>query len=274
MNRRVILCADDYALSPGISSAIRELLANGRLNATSVMTIFPELVEEARALLAVKSSFPFIIGLHATLTGGFLPLKASPISTADGRFPQSSRLLPPMGFFRANRHAVKTEVEAQIEKFKQAFGRTPDYVDGHQHVQLMPGVRTAFLAAVAKTAPKAWVRQCSPIRARDDIFTNSKARFLGVLSRGFRKRARRLGLSFNPAFAGAYDYTAPKDFARLFERFLEELPPDGVIMCHPGHVDQKLIDRDTLTNQREKEYEFLMSDRFLELMRRAGVTLA
>ncbi|HVT56350.1 MAG TPA: ChbG/HpnK family deacetylase, partial [Xanthobacteraceae bacterium] len=35
--RRIVLCADDYALSPGVSAGIRELLAAGRLNATSVM---------------------------------------------------------------------------------------------------------------------------------------------------------------------------------------------------------------------------------------------
>jgi predicted glycoside hydrolase/deacetylase ChbG (UPF0249 family) len=49
--RRIVICADDYALSPGVSAGIRELLAAGRLNATSVMTIFPELEAEAKALL-------------------------------------------------------------------------------------------------------------------------------------------------------------------------------------------------------------------------------
>jgi predicted glycoside hydrolase/deacetylase ChbG (UPF0249 family) len=269
-----MLCADDYALSPGISRAIRQLLASGRLNAISVMTIFPDLEEEAKALLATKSPISFSIGLHATLTGGFRPLVAAPLSSADGSLPPGTRLWPPMGFFRVNRRAVKAEVRAQIEKFKKSFGRAPDFVDGHQHVQLMPGVRSSFLAAVSEFAPKAWVRQCSPARARDDLFGDSKARFLGALSRGFRKHARRMGLAFNPAFAGAYDYSSTRDFGPLLERFLEYLPPGGVIMCHPGHIDEILIGRDTLIDQREKEFEFLMSDRFLETIRRADVTLA
>jgi predicted glycoside hydrolase/deacetylase ChbG (UPF0249 family) len=274
MSRHIILCADDYALAPGVSAAIRELIAHGRLNATSVMTIFPEFEAEVKSLQAVKSPIPYLTGLHATLTGGFAPLVAAPITTSDGLFPMSSKLLPPMGFFRVDRHAVKTEIKAQIQKFKNAFGRLPDYVDGHQHVQLMPGVRTAFLTAVAEAAPKAWVRQCAPVTLSADLLGSSKSRFLGMLSRGFRKRARRLGLSYNPAFAGAYDYDRPKDFGKLFPRFLEGLPEGGVVMCHPGHLDKLLAARDALTDQREREYAFLMSDDFPRVLQRAGATLA
>ena len=41
MFRRLILCADDYGISPGVNRAIRELIARGRLNATSVMVVGP-----------------------------------------------------------------------------------------------------------------------------------------------------------------------------------------------------------------------------------------
>jgi CBS-domain-containing membrane protein len=30
--RRIVVCADDYALSPGVSAGIRELIAAGRIN--------------------------------------------------------------------------------------------------------------------------------------------------------------------------------------------------------------------------------------------------
>jgi predicted glycoside hydrolase/deacetylase ChbG (UPF0249 family) len=274
MSRRIVLCADDYALAPGVSSAIRELIARGRINATSVMTIFPEFEAEAKALQAIRSPIPFLAGLHVTLTGGFEPLAASPLKGAAGRLPASSKLLPPLGYLRADRRAVKIEVKAQLEKFARAFGRPPDYVDGHQHVQLMPGVRAPFLEAVAELAPKAWVRQCAPARLRDDLFTSNKGRFLGVVSRGFRRQARRHGLAYNPAFSGAYDYDRPKDFGPLFAGFLKGLPAGGVVMCHPGHVDDILIARDTLTGQREKEYAFLMSDEMPRVLQRAGASLS
>lgn len=121
--RRIVLCADDYALSPGISGGIRELISAGRINATSVMTIFPEFEQEAKTLLTTKSPIPLQIGLHATLTGNFTPLKATPIATTDGCLPKQQQTWPPFGYFRIDPVAVKTEVKAQLEKFISAFGR-------------------------------------------------------------------------------------------------------------------------------------------------------
>ncbi len=272
--RRIVLCADDYAFSPAVSAAIRELIAAGRINATSVMTIFPEFEAEAKALQAVKRPIPFEIGLHATLTGGFQPLAATPIPSADGRLPMSAQTWPPFGFFRIQPEKVKTEVKVQLEKFIAAFGRAPDYVDGHQHVQLMPGGRAPFLEAVKDLAPNAWVRQCAPALLRDEILGEGKSRFLGFLSRGFRRQARRRGLRFNPAFSGAYDYGQPRDFGPLFTRFIDGLPEGGLVMCHPGHVDDTLKARDTLTDQREKEFAFLIGGEMPGILAGAGVTLA
>ena len=38
----IILCADDYGISPAVSAAIRDLIARGRINATSVMVVAPK----------------------------------------------------------------------------------------------------------------------------------------------------------------------------------------------------------------------------------------
>ena len=37
--RRIWLCADDYGIAEGVNRAIRDLIARGRLNATSVMVV-------------------------------------------------------------------------------------------------------------------------------------------------------------------------------------------------------------------------------------------
>jgi hypothetical protein len=167
---------------------------------------------------------------------------------------------------------VKAEVKAQIEKFTRVFGRAPDYVDGHQHVQLMPGIRAKFLEAVKELAPNAWVRQCSPARPSKSP-RDAKSRFISYLSGGFRAQAERAGLKYNPAFSGAYDYFAPSDFGALFASFIEGMPESGVVMCHPGHVDDILKSRDILTYQREKEFSFLISGEMNDALALAGVTL-
>ena len=50
--RRIVLCADDYGLSPGVSRAIRDLVTRGRINATSAMVVAPSLNPSEAALLA------------------------------------------------------------------------------------------------------------------------------------------------------------------------------------------------------------------------------
>jgi predicted glycoside hydrolase/deacetylase ChbG (UPF0249 family) len=96
---------------------------------------------------------------------------------------------------------------------------------------------------------------------------------LDALSRQFRKRAARAGIAFNTAFAGAYDYLRKPDFAALMQQFLQGLPDGGLVMCHPGFVDDTLESLDPLTTQREAEYSFLASDRFPSLLAANKVTL-
>src|SRR5436190_13435467 len=74
--RHIWLCADDYGIAPGVNGAIRDLIARGRLNATSVM-VAAEAFEpaEANALAGLNESEKrAAIGLHVTLTGPFKPL--------------------------------------------------------------------------------------------------------------------------------------------------------------------------------------------------------
>ena len=270
--KRVVVCADDYALAPGVSKAIRALISRGRINATSVMTPIPGFATEAATLAMTEAPIRFETGLHVTLSGPFRPLAATPLPTSDGNFPPLANLMEPLARFRIDRSAVETEVTAQIQTFVRTFKRTPDFVDGHQHVQLLPGVREGFLAAVARHAPKAWVRQCAPASLGALLTADNKTRFLAVLSFGFRRRAA--GLKFNPAFAGAYDFGSGEEFDPLFARFLDGMPEGGVIMCHPGFVDDALIARDPLTHRREAEYAFLAGGGLPQALARAGATLA
>ena len=64
-----------------------------------------------------------------------------------------------------------------------AFGRPPDFIDGHQHVHLFPQVRDAVLKVVAEAAPDAWVRQCGRARSARRLH-DRKALVLDVLELG------------------------------------------------------------------------------------------
>ena len=58
------------------------------------------------------------------------------------------------------------------------------------------------------------------------------------------------------------------------KQFLDGLPDGGLVMCHPGFVDDILIGLDPLTDQREREHAYLAGDAFPRLLAANNVTLA
>ena len=274
-SRRIWLCADDYGISPGVNRAIRDLIAKGRLNATSVMVVGPAISRDEVAALqdVARTSQRCAIGLHMTLTAPFRPLTMH-FRPADGGMFLPLPTMLQRGFVRRlDREIIQSEIAAQFAAFRDLFGRAPDFADGHQHTQLFPVVRDAFLAATAAHAPGAWVRQGGSHRSFLKRFNSPKALLLDALSRQFRKRAARADIAFNSAFAGAYDFVRKPDFGALMQQFLQGLPGDGLVMCHPGFVDETLESLDPLTAQREAEYKFLAGDRFPPLLAANRVTL-
>ncbi len=270
---RIWLCADDYGISPAVNRAIRDLVGRGRLNATSVMVGTPSFSQaEADALKALDAdSRRVAIGLHVTLTAPFTPLSTGYGPLDDGKFLPIGRMFVAAFLRRLRPEALQREIARQADAFKAAFGRPPDFLDGHQHVHLLPQVRDAFLAVAAQAAPNAWVRQCGQHARR---LADLKGLVLDRLSGRFRARAARQGVRTNPAFAGTYDFRADADFAALFPRFLDGLPQGSVVMCHPGFVDAELTRLDPLTTLREREYAYLAGETFPRLLAERGMTLA
>jgi predicted glycoside hydrolase/deacetylase ChbG (UPF0249 family) len=271
--RRIWLVADDYGMSPAVNAAIRDLAARGRLSGTSVIMPAPSLERgQAEALAALNAAAPRVaIGLHTTLTAPFRPLTPDFAPTRDGAFPPLATLMARAFLGRLDQARIAAEIAAQFAAFAAAFGRPPNFVDGHQHVQLLPVVRDALLAAVRAAAPRAWVRQCGSLRSS---LSDPKGLLLDGLSRRFRARADALGIRTNPAFAGTYTFDPRAQIAALFPRFLDGLPDGSVVMCHPGEVDDELRRLDPLTDLRAREYAYLAGDDFAALLRSQAVALA
>ena len=274
--RHIWLCADDYGISRSVNAGIRELIVRGRINATSVMVVAPHIEPADAASLTVLNADTrrVAIGLHLTLTAPFKPLSATFAPQRDGAFLPLASLLTAALLRRLRHDLLSAEIARQLHAFAAAFGQVPDFIDSHQHVHLFPQVRDAVLAAAREAAPDAWLRQCGSATPFWQRWRDRKGLLLDWLSRGFRRRARRLGLRTNPAFAGTYDFAPDAEYSALFPSFLERLPAGGLIMCHPGFVDAELKRLDPLTTLREREHAFFSGEAFPRLLVQQGVTLA
>jgi len=272
--RRIWLCADDYGIAPGVNAAIRDLVAHGRLNATSAMVLSPSLDRAAvESLVALNADAPRVrIGLHFTLTGPFVPLSGNYSPLDGGHFLSIGQTLVRALARRLDSAALAREAEAQFLRFMALFGRPPDFVDGHQHVHLFPQVRDAVIGAALRHAPGAWMRQCAA--AGGLSLSDPKGVLIDVLSRRFRRQAAAAGIAVNPAFSGTYTYVPDADFAALFPGFIKSLPEGAVVMCHPGTVDDELRRLDPLTDLREREYAYLAGDAFPRDLAQAGLALS
>ncbi|MGA8610617.1 MAG: ChbG/HpnK family deacetylase [Xanthobacteraceae bacterium] len=269
--RHIILCADDYGISPAVSGAIRDLIAKKRINATSVMVTAPTFSHAEAAALREAAGNHAAIGLHLTLTAPFRPHGHGFAPLRDGAFPALASMAR-RGLSRSLTPALlDAEIAGQFAAFRSAFGRAPDYVDGHQHIHVFPQISEALLRVTKHTAPHAWLRQCGRAVRKT---LEPKGLVLDALSRRFRRLAAEHGLPTNPAFAGTYAFRARADYAKLFPDFLDGMPDGGVIMCHPGVVDAELARLDPLTDLREREYAYFLDDAFAQLLQRRGYGLA
>lgn len=271
----LILCADDYGYSTGVSRAILTLIERGRISATSVMAGLPGWPGHApplRALGAVAD-----IGLHVTLTQ-VEPLGKMPHLAPGGRLPTINRLtwLAYRGALRGREVAaeIAAEIDRQFDRFLQHMGRLPDHVDGHQHCHVLPTIRPLFLEAVARRAPCASVRNCADSPLRILRRGGDRARAIGsaFLGCGLQRDARRRGLESNDSFAGFYDFAPDADMDRLFRQFLSEAAERHLIMCHPA-MDMGDAVPDRIAAARHREFRFLMDDPAGDLIAESGLTL-
>lgn len=259
----IILCADDYGLTDGVSRAIGELSAARRISATSVLVTGRHWPASAPRLLAHRGHMS--IGLHLNLTLG-APLGPMRRLTPEGRFPPRDKLISRALAGLLDREEIAAEIGRQLTSFETGLGHPPDHVDGHEHVHVLPGVRHALLRVLAARYPhhKPLVRNPSGRAGRvASAGTRAKALAVRVLALGFARAAHRRGLPTNDGFSGFSGFDVRLPYAEELADAFREPAGRHIVMCHPGHVDDELARTDPVVARRHMEYEVLMHDHTL-----------
>ena len=266
--KTVAVCADDYGASEGVDAAILELARAGRLSAFTCLVNGARWPTAAAAATMAMRDLPerIEVGLHLDFTEG------TPCSAELARHWPSLPSLPALmlraALGRLPLAAVRAEVRAQHAAFVDAFGRAPDFIDGHQHVHHLPGLRDVVLefASACPLRPplRATGRVCGPgHRIKCALIEASGGRAL-------MRELRRRGWPHNVALLGVYDFGA-RDYRSLMRGWLASAPVRGaLLLCHPARAAEP---DDPIGPARVRELAYLASPAFGADLAEAGVVL-
>jgi predicted glycoside hydrolase/deacetylase ChbG (UPF0249 family) len=251
-----VLCADDYALTEGVSHAMLDLVDARRLTAVSAMSSMPTWRKFSADIGSRRGSVA--IGLHLDLTLRPFAGKRNPYGVPS--------LIAKSLLRKLDASAIESEFERQFDLFEDALGFAPDHVDGHHHVHALPQVRDCLLKVLRDRYSALTESQRPLVRAPFDTIprilarrgARSKALIVASLARHFAEAANAAGFVTNIGYAGFSRFAGKMAFDRELTEFLKSPGPRQLIMCHPGYSAPALVRLDPVAEQRQAEYLVLM----------------
>ena len=260
--KRLILCADDFAVNEAASRGIAALARAGRISATSAMVLSPRWAGDAALLKEGRGQID--VGLHLDWTSEFARAAGHGVSLT------GAMLKAVLGGFE--QAAARAVIERQLDAFEAVWQAPPDHIDGHQHVQQFAGIRQALVAVMQQRyAPenRPYLRLSRGSAADQTLKTRVIA---GLGAPALAGLANKAGMACAPALSGIYDFTGgAQRYAQLMDCWLRDSPEGSILMCHPAARAEA---GDEIGAARAWEHAYLASDAFLQALARAGVTLS
>ena len=176
------------------------------------------------------------------------------------------------------------EWDAQIQKIRCA-GIAPTHLDGHKHVQMLPGlfeialrlakkyeiagIRVSHEESKLRTALTSGKEQSTSMLIRQGV----QARGLKLLARDAREMASHSAIATTDYFCGIAQTGVLT--RKGVEQLLENLPEGTTeLMCHPGYADEELRNTSTrLQESRQAELKILTDTAIRKLVATRGIRL-
>lgn len=246
--KTLVINADDFGLTDGVSEGIIRCIEEGVLTTTSAMMC---VAGSQDRVAAGRKALTGRIGLHLQLTSGqpiLDPQKIPSLVRPDGTFPDSRR--EPMAR-RADE--ILLEWHAQMEALLET-GVTPTHLDSHHHMHAEAGVFDAFLDFAASCG--------LPSRA---LSTSNAA---ALRSRGVPAADLTVIRWFDGELSSAHLLNVLTEATRGLEdeAFVE-------LMAHPGMVDEQLPFVSKYVHPRLTEMRTLIQPGLREQLAEAGFRL-
>jgi predicted glycoside hydrolase/deacetylase ChbG (UPF0249 family) len=279
MEKFLIVNADDFGISEGVSRGVIEGHRHGIISSSSVMINMPFAKE---AIRKAKCEAPGLgLGLHINLTWGrpVLSLKdVSSLVSSEGIFQGMFHL----GISPPEPDHVRSEILAQFNHYVEIAGEVPDHLDSHQFVTyVFPVALSAMLDLAAEHE--------LPIRSPMPFFDPAVMRDMidATMGDAFSERAmaayRQYIESGRQVFSRARHTRWPDHFEYHFYdkgsnkdnlvKILQALSPGTTeIMCHPGY-GMDLEKNEGYRELREQELGVLMDPEIKEVMKSERIEL-
>jgi hypothetical protein len=272
MTKQLIVNADDYGLTAGVSAGIRHAHLKGILTSTTALMNRPNV--EAELKIAAQESPNLGIGVHLNLTSGEPVLPPPQVPTLMKVLDPHDHGLHQLDMIsQLNMKEVEAEWRAQIEKFVRATGHAPDHLDSHHHSSYYTPELCSLMLDFAREY------HC-PIRSP---FVNlDEPNFIfDDLPADLGDRSKQ---EVSKILIGSIDVPKPDHFIADFYdedateetllRVIDSLS-DGVseLMTHPGYHDSELTDFSIYNAPRLRELNLLTSPLVRERVRANEIEL-
>jgi predicted glycoside hydrolase/deacetylase ChbG (UPF0249 family) len=229
-SRLLIVNADDFGLTSGISNGILQAHREGIVTSTSVLAVGPAFERSARLLADVAT---LGVGVHLAAVGEDPPLLAAAeiptLVDRRGRLAGSCRQFTARALAgKVDPDDLRREFTAQFERV-QEIGVPITHLDTHQHLHLWPIVREVVLALAAE-------RRIAAVRV--PYGSGGPVLALGTdrLAVALEHRADEIGVAY-PEASGGLDPSGRLDgaaLARALDRLSATGHPTLELWAHPG----------------------------------------
>jgi chitin disaccharide deacetylase len=276
VSKRLIVNADDFGRTVGVSDGILRAHREGIVTSTTAMMNMPDI---ERPLRLARQEPDLGLGVHLVFTAGQPVLPADEVPTlvdSKGNFLKSDVWQTSLG--RMDLNELWAEWQAQIVLFHGVFVAKPDHLDCHHFVHLHPPIFDMYLRLAQQECVPARVPISAEIQSAQSLRIFA-ARFgidpdlvhfvvesdLGAL----QQHQVRHPDHFCAEFYGD-DGISLENLLVILDRL-----PEGVteLMVHPGIADAALRSASKYAVQRERELEILCEPAVRARVADAGIEL-
>jgi chitin disaccharide deacetylase len=265
LSKRLIVNADDYGHTRGVSQGIRQAHLRGIVTSTTAMMNYPGAVDDLR--MAVKECPRLGMGLHLVLTSGspVLPAEKVPdLVNLEGKFYKYSPFVERMN--QINLTQVNLEWNAQVEAFKKAIGHLPDHLDSHHHSSYFT---PALFELMLDLADELKVPIRMPFGMQGTALAEISSPVIG-------SRIVENTIGYAQVFMdGFYDEGVTlENLVSILQQIAEDDEHDTFeLMTHPAVVDDELVHTSIYNERRADELKLLCHGLTFSALKACGIEL-